>query len=78
MPGMTGPELAAAAARLHPALTVLLMSGYGAYTLVEQAGLSTGTPVLRKPHSRQALADAVRRAIDGLPPSTSRRSFPLD
>jgi len=61
--GMDGNELAHSAQRLHPALRILLTSGY------EHPGLgasgSRSLPLLRKPYRREELAEAVRGAIDG-------------
>jgi CheY-like chemotaxis protein len=64
--GRSGPDFAATARRRHPALKVLLMSGYPAEFLAGHAGgLIPDTPLLRKPFEKAILARAVRNALDG-------------
>lgn len=60
--GMSGIELAAAAARRHPRVRVLLMSGF-----TEEAPTENGAslPLLAKPFEREDLARAVREALEG-------------
>lgn len=63
--GRSGPDFAATARRHHPALKVLLMSGYPAESLAGHAGgLIRDTPLLRKPFEKSILAKAVRNALD--------------
>ena len=63
--GRSGPDFAATARRHHPALKVLLMSGYPAESLAGHAGsLIRDTPLLRKPFEKSILARAVRNALD--------------
>ncbi|HET9820702.1 MAG TPA: PAS domain S-box protein [Burkholderiaceae bacterium] len=57
-PGLRGTELALRAQVLRPDMPALLMSGY-AYT----AGDAPSQPLLRKPFSREQLAEAILRAI---------------
>lgn len=62
MPGKwSGVVLAEHAARYFPATPVLLLTGYDDET---SRARSTGAGILRKPFTRNALARAVRRAID--------------
>jgi hypothetical protein len=64
MPGMTGLALAEEVRRLRPDLPVLLMSGYS--DGVPEEALASGLlrAVLPKPFSTQALARALREALD--------------
>jgi CheY-like chemotaxis protein len=55
MPGMTGTQLAAKARALHPALSVLLASGYAE---LDQAG-GADWPRLRKPYDLSDLSAAL-------------------
>ena len=57
-PGLRGTELAVRAQALRPGLPVLLMSGY-AYA----AGDAPAQPLLRKPFTREQLAEAIVRAL---------------
>jgi CheY-like chemotaxis protein len=57
-PGLRGTELAQRARELRPGLPVLLMSGY-AWGAVEVPGL----PLLRKPFTREQLAQSIRQAL---------------
>ena len=57
-PGLRGTELAQRARELRPGLPVLLMSGY-AYG----AGEAPGLPLLRKPFTREELAQSIRQAL---------------
>jgi GAF domain-containing protein len=67
MPGMRGPALATQVLARYPDTRVLYMSGYsdgmfGAQSAVEPAG-----SLLQKPFTPQALARAVRNALDAAP-----------
>ena len=64
--GMNGQQLAAAARRQHPALPVLLMSGYSGELPLAGSG-GAPLPLLRKPFNRRQFADAVRAALEPLP-----------
>jgi len=57
-PGLRGTELAQRARALRPDLPVLLMSGY-AYA----AGDAPALPLLRKPFTREQLAQSIRQAL---------------
>ena len=60
MPGMSGPELAAAVARLIPGTPVLFTSGYTDGEIVRRGLLEPGAAFLAKPFSAEALVRAVR------------------
>ena len=59
MPQMGGLELRRRLAEDHPALPILLMTGYS------DAPMDQHTVVLKKPFTQGALAIAVRRSLDG-------------
>ena len=61
MPGMSGPELAAAATAAHDGLRVQLMSGYAAP--LRDHGATDD--VLDKPFTEHALLDRVEQVLDG-------------
>jgi PAS domain S-box-containing protein len=68
MPGMTGPELAAAIAPVRPGIKVLLMSGYA-----DEASLPSGEAAelayIQKPFTPESLARKVRHVLDARPVS---------
>jgi two-component system cell cycle sensor histidine kinase/response regulator CckA len=67
LPGLSGPELIAAARQLDPAIRVILMSGYAANQF------TPGVPYLSKPFSPGQLAARVRQVLDeepGVPPTS--------
>jgi PAS domain S-box-containing protein len=57
--GLSGTELAARAQALRPGLLVLLTSGYSRYLADESADQPRRWPLLKKPYSREALAQAM-------------------
>ena len=61
MPGMTGPELAAAMRELHPTLPVVFMSGYTAAALGPQVQLDGNSGLVEKPFNRGTLLAAVEQ-----------------
>ncbi|GIJ58144.1 hybrid sensor histidine kinase/response regulator [Virgisporangium aurantiacum] len=61
MPGMTGPDLAAAMRDRHPGLPVLFMSGYTAAALGPQVHLDDNSALVEKPFNRNTLLAAVER-----------------
>jgi len=63
MPLMSGIELERRLAVSHPEMRVLLMSGYSADVLGSHDTVATNLPLLTKPFSPDALADAVRHAL---------------
>jgi signal transduction histidine kinase len=65
--GMSGPELADAARRVHPDLKVLFTTGYA----VDPSDYQ-GEFVIRKPYDRRALACAVRTVLDDVSTAGSR------
>jgi CheY-like chemotaxis protein len=62
--GMTGVDLAAKAAELHPSLPVLFTSGYTEHSMVVSGAVDSGTQLLAKPYHREDLARMVRAALD--------------
>ncbi|MDB5827570.1 MAG: histidine kinase [Variovorax sp.] len=72
MPGMTGEMLIRAVRAIHPAIPVLLVSGYLSDESVERARLSGAGAVLRKPLAMMELAKALALALkSGTPPLPS-------
>jgi PAS domain S-box-containing protein len=63
--GMRGTELAAEAQRRHPALEVLLMSGFSAELLEADRDAPATWELLPKPYSRGELARAIARLMAG-------------
>ncbi len=61
MPGMSGPELVAAATVTHPGLRVQLMSGYAAP--LHEPG-TPGIDLLQKPFTEHTLLDRVEEVLD--------------
>ncbi len=64
MPGMDGRELCARMTAARPGLRVLFTSGYGEEVIARHGVLHDGARLIEKPYSRQALAAAVRAALD--------------
>ncbi|HXN49628.1 MAG TPA: PAS domain S-box protein [Bryobacteraceae bacterium] len=65
MPGMSGQDLAALAARLRPRLKILYMSGYTDHASLEHGVLDNGTAFLRKPFTPEILLAKIREVLDG-------------
>jgi two-component system cell cycle sensor histidine kinase/response regulator CckA len=65
MPDMNGRQLAQQLERLRPGLKCLFMSGYTADVISQHGVLEPGLHFVQKPFSVQALAAAVRHALDG-------------
>jgi CheY-like chemotaxis protein len=61
--GMRGTQLAAQAQAMLPALQVLLMSGFSAELLEADRDSPPGWELLRKPYSREELAQAITRVL---------------
>lgn len=61
---MSGRDVADAAAKSHPQLAVLYMSGYTANVVVKQGRLDPDVELLQKPFHRADLARAVRKVLD--------------
>jgi two-component system, cell cycle sensor histidine kinase and response regulator CckA len=62
MPRLNGVELLQALARTHPALPIVLMSGYGGEELTRR-GIASPCAVLSKPFPPERLVAEVRRCI---------------
>ena len=63
LPGMKGPELAAAVASIRPEIRVLYMSGYSETDPKTRQCLPTSAPFLCKPFTTETLLQAVSEAI---------------
>jgi signal transduction histidine kinase len=61
--GMSGPQLAASALLLRPALRVLYTSGYTENAVVHHGRLDAGVVLLSKPYRRQELAEKLRYVL---------------
>jgi signal transduction histidine kinase len=64
LPGMNGPELARAIARLHPEARTLFMSGYTDNAIIHQGLLGPGAAFLQKPFTAQGLLRGIRALLD--------------
>ncbi|MGE4062718.1 MAG: ATP-binding protein [Rhodospirillaceae bacterium] len=64
MPQMNGRQLAHEATQRRPGLKVLYTTGYTRNAVVHNGVLDPGVKLLHKPFTLDALANAVRRAID--------------
>jgi CheY-like chemotaxis protein len=65
LPGMNGRQLAELARQLRPKLPVLFVTGYAANASVRADFLDSGMHMISKPFSVEALATAVREALQG-------------
>lgn len=63
LPGMNGCELARHAMTRHPALRVLLMTGYAGQRASDPESLPRHIPVLRKPFTLRELLESVHATI---------------
>ncbi len=66
MPGMTGRQLADAAAHVQPDARVLFTTGYTRNAVVHGGVLDAGVAFLPKPFTVEQLATKVRATIDGM------------
>jgi PAS domain S-box-containing protein len=64
--GKNGAQLAGEVQRLRPGLPVLFMSGYTESAVIHNGRLDEGVRLLEKPFTTNALASAVRKALDGV------------
>ncbi|MFO1338716.1 MAG: ATP-binding protein [Burkholderiaceae bacterium] len=67
MPGLSGPELAAAVRLRRPGMPVLFTSGYNEEAFGAANGNGPEGPLLSKPYHRADLARMVRQALAGAP-----------
>jgi signal transduction histidine kinase/CheY-like chemotaxis protein len=74
--GMSGRDVADAAARLLPDLRVLFTSGYSGSMLMENGRLTPGVALLPKPFRRAELAERVREQMVATPWAALR--WPID
>jgi hypothetical protein len=76
MPGMNGPQLAAALRASRPGIRVLFMSGYTPDAMI-RLGIAEGeTELLKKPFSAQELAARLREVLEGARPVPSATQGP--
>ena len=64
MPGGSGPDVADRLKERCPDLKILYMSGYTGTTMAHQGILRSGSPLLQKPYSPDALLQKVREVLD--------------
>jgi two-component system cell cycle sensor histidine kinase/response regulator CckA len=64
MPGISGPQLSHEIAALHPAVKVLLMSGYPESVSGKAVTTSVGMPLLEKPFKQPELARKLREVLE--------------
>ena len=66
LPEMSGPAMAAELRRRRLNPHIIYMSGYTDDSLIREGGVAHGHPIVQKPFTSDALAYAVRRALDAL------------
>lgn len=64
MPRMSGGELAARLAPVHPEAKVLYMSGYTDNAIVHHGVLEPGIHFLQKPFGPETLARKIRKVLE--------------
>ena len=64
MPGGSGPEVADRVKERCPDVKILYMSGYTGTAMAHQGILKSGSPLLQKPYSPDALLQKVREVLD--------------
>jgi CheY-like chemotaxis protein len=67
MPDSSGPEIAVALRRQHPALPVVYMSGYAESILATRTELPAGATLLHKPVSAHQLLSTIPRVMKARP-----------
>lgn len=72
MPALRGPALAAHLLPLHPEMRVLYMSGYADEMIASRGAIEPPGDFLPKPFTPEALARAVRYALDAASPESNR------
>ncbi len=72
MPGMSGKELADAAAAMRPDLKILFASGYTRNAIAAEGRLDPSVSLLSKPFTSDQLARRVRALLDGEEGGTAR------
>lgn len=66
MPALDGPALVRELSDAHPALKVMLMTGYAEASTLLREAITKGAPMIHKPFTRRHLADSVRKLLDGV------------
>ncbi len=61
--GMSGPEIAAEAKCIQPAMRILFMSGYPSEAMIRRGELEQGADLLNKPFRKADLARKVREVL---------------
>jgi CheY-like chemotaxis protein len=64
LPGKNGRELADIAARRHPKLKILFMTGYSRNAIVHQGRLDSGVALIQKPLTQGILATKIREVLE--------------
>ena len=64
MPGMSGRELAESLTPLRQEMKTLYMSGYADDAILHHGVLDSGSALLQKPFTAEALANKVRRVLE--------------
>ena len=64
MPGMNGPDLAAAVLLQRPGMRVLFMSGYTGESVAEQKLMEKGAPFIQKPFKTMEFIQKIRAILD--------------
>ncbi|HEY6057756.1 MAG TPA: ATP-binding protein [Candidatus Limnocylindrales bacterium] len=64
MPGMRGPEVAAAVRAIHPEASVLYVSGYTAGVVSDRGVLPDDVELVEKPYTATGLGSRVRAVLD--------------
>jgi len=64
MPGMSGPDLAQAAAKFRPQTRVLFVSGYSDDAVAHHGLIDSNAAFLEKPFTHSALAERIRSILD--------------
>jgi CheY-like chemotaxis protein len=63
--GLSGQDLVQAARHIRPGINTLLTSGYSAQFIMTRVDADQDVPLLDKPYRKEALATAVRSALNG-------------
>ena len=65
LPGMNGRQLSEKLQAAAPALKTLFVTGYSRNAIIHQGRLDAAVTMLQKPLTRTALANGIRKLLDG-------------